>query len=73
MADSPHWDPLWRRRLFVAAEELNLDHIVVNSRMMFRSKEDRDAAMHRTEELWTVEIARRKAESLTRAKTAFRR
>ncbi len=51
LANSPHWDPLWRRRLFIATEELRLDHIIVNSRMMFRTKEARDAAMHRAEEL----------------------
>ena len=61
LAESPHWDPLWPRRLAMATEELKLDHIIVNSRMMFRTMEARDAAMQRGEELWAEELERRKS------------
>lgn len=63
-AASPHWDPLWPRRLHIAAEELKLDHITVNSRMIFRTKEARDAAMARAEQLWAEELVRRKSQQL---------
>lgn len=61
LADSPHWDPLWPRRLAIAAEELKNDQITVNSRMMFRTKEARDATMQRAEQLWAEELQRRKS------------
>lgn len=61
LAESPHWDPLWPRRLAIAAEELAHDHSIVNSRMMFRTKETRDAAMQRAEILWAEELERRKS------------
>jgi hypothetical protein len=59
LAPSPHWDPLWPRRLAIAAEDLKLETIIVNSRMMFRTAEARDAAMKRGEQLWAEEIVRR--------------
>ncbi len=61
LAASPHWDPLWPRRLAIAAEELKHDHITVNSRMMFRTEEARDATMQRAEVLWAEELERRKS------------
>jgi hypothetical protein len=60
LAESPHWDPLWPRRLHRTAEDLKHDHITVNSRMMFRTEEARDAVMGRAEQLWTEEITRQK-------------
>ena len=59
LAAFPHWDPLWPCRLVMAAKELSLDCITVNSRMMFRTKEARDAAMNRAEQLWAEELKRR--------------
>jgi hypothetical protein len=59
LAASPHWDPLWSRRLHIAAEELKHDHITVNSRMMFRTEKARDATMQRAEVLWAEELERR--------------
>jgi len=61
LASSPHWDPLWPRRLQIAADERKRDMIVINSRMMFRDAQERDAAMARAEQLWAEEIARRTA------------
>lgn len=62
LAESPHWDPLWPHRLHMAADELKLDHITVNSRMMFRTKEARDAAMERAEQLWAEGLERRRSQ-----------
>ena len=59
LANSPHWDQLWPRRLAMAADELKLDQITVNWRIMFRTEEARDMAMQRGEQLWAEEIARR--------------
>jgi hypothetical protein len=61
LAESPHWDPLWPRRLAMAAEELKVDHITVNSRMMFRTEDARNAAMQRAEQLWAEELERRRS------------
>jgi hypothetical protein len=58
-APRPYWDPFWPRRLHVAADDLGLDSIVVNSRMMFKTVVERNAAMARAEELWAQEIAHR--------------
>ena len=62
LAESPHWDPLWPRRLVLAAKKFKLDHITVNSRMMFRTKEARDAAMKRAEQRWAEELERRSSQ-----------
>jgi len=61
LAQSPHWDPLWPRCLAVAAKELELDQIGVNSRMMFCTEEARDAAIQRAEQLWAEELERRRS------------
>jgi hypothetical protein len=63
LAASPHWDPLWPRRLTLAAEERKLDYVIVSSRMMFRTKEARDAAMQRAEQLWAEELEQRRPRS----------
>jgi hypothetical protein len=62
LAQSPHWDPLWPRRLAIAAEELKHDHVAVNSRMMFRTEEARDAAMVQANQLWEKELERRRSQ-----------
>lgn len=59
LSTSPHWDPLWRGRVASAVENLKFDHIVVNSRMMFRTREERDAALQLAEKLWADELERR--------------
>ena|SRR5579872_3211695 len=59
LADRPHWDPLWPGLLHQAVDALSLDSIMVNSRIMFRNKVDRDAAVIRAEAAWEAEIKRR--------------
>lgn len=54
----PHWDPYWPRCLSVAADDLEIEGIYVNSGMFLRTAEERDRVRSLADIAWKLHLER---------------